>query len=130
MIIKTSPKIYKKLHKQFGVNWNDGIIITYAPNIYWIGGDKLPEEKIVHENTHIRQQLRAGVDIWWDMYCNDEKFRLSQELEAYTNEVAFIKSKIKDKNKRFKLIHQICLDISSSIYGNIISYEEALKLFK
>jgi hypothetical protein len=130
MIKDTCPPIYQRLKKEFNVSWNDGIIITYFPDIYWKGGDALSKEKIAHEKTHLRQQEDMGVKLWWDKYITDKEFRLSQEIEAYKNEVSYIRQTVKDREKCFKMIHQIALDLSSSIYGNICSYAEAMKLLK
>lgn len=126
MLIHNKPAIYDVLKDKFGVNWDDGIIITYAPDIYC----KFPltEFKVEHEITHITQQEKYGVDEWWNRYLIDVEFRLSQEIEAYLNEARLIKKKVKDRNKRFLYIQQISKDLSSSIYGNIISYEQASKL--
>lgn len=130
MIIDQPPAIYKRLKEQFGVKWGDGIIITYFPNIYWVDGETLSDEKRAHEQTHLRQQEKMGVELWWDKYCVDSNFRLSQEIEAYKNEIEYLRRIVPDRNKRFKMINQIAKDLSSSIYGNICSYQEAMILLK
>ena len=117
------PPVYQRCHDVFGVNWNKGIIITYGDTIYC--KYELPEWKIVHEETHIKQQKLIDKDEWWEKYFVDESFRLSQEVEAYQNEARWIKKNIKDRNQQFKLLHQIVIDLSSSIYGNICTAEEA-----
>lgn len=130
MIINTPPAIYPRIKKQFGDFWDKGLIITYYPNIYWIGGDRLPLRKVVHENVHIRQQARYGVEKWWDDFISNKEFRLSQEVEAYQEEVKYIRSNVPNKQTRFKLIDEIAKDLSGKLYGRMISYNDALALFK
>ena len=125
---KEKPPIYQKCVDKFGIDWEKGIIFTYGDTIHC--KYDLTPDKIVHEKTHIKQQEEYGRDKWWDRYFEDVEFRLSQEIEAYKNEANFIKKNIKDRNSQFKLIHGIAKDLSSSIYGNIITYSEALKLVR
>lgn len=122
------PDIYYICKSKFGVNWDDGIIFTYGDTVY--SKYPLDEFKVVHEGVHVVQQTSMGKEEWWDRYLKDVEFRLSQELEAYTAEVKYIKENVKDRNEKSRLIHRICKDISSAIYGNIISYQEASKLLK
>ena len=125
---KEIPEIYWKCKEVFGVEWDKGIIITYG-NIIYCKWD-LDFFKTVHEATHVKQQTEMDKDLWWDRYFADKEFRLSQEVEAYQNEINFIKANIKDRNKRFLLINKVHKDISSYIYGNIISFNEARALLK
>lgn len=113
------PPIYFTLKKKFNVNWDKGVIITYGDTVYC--KYPLSDDLIVHEQTHIKQQLDYGVEKWWDRYLIDKDFRLSQELEAYKNQANFLKG-----NK--ERIEKILKDISSSMYGNMITYEEARQL--
>lgn len=122
----SKPKIYKKLHRKFGVQWDDGIIIAYGENIHC--KYKVSRHKYVHEKVHCKQQLKYGIDRWWGKYIKDKKFRLEQELEAYRKEKDYIESNIRDINLKKEMMDSILNDISSSIYGDIISYEEAKQL--
>ncbi len=130
MIKNNCPQIYPRLKKQFGVNWSDGLIITYYPNIYWIGGNALPPEKVVHESTHLRQQAKYGVEKWWDEYLANPVFRLEQEKEAYINEVNYIRRTVLNRQERFKLIDEIARCLSGSMYGNLVTYHEAINLLR
>lgn len=123
---KEKPPIYQRCVDKFGVDWEKGVIFTYEDTIHC--KFDLGPDKIIHEKTHIDQQKEYGVEKWWDRYLEDEKFRLSQELEAYKNEANFIKNNIKDRNKRFMFLHLIARDLSSSMYGNIITYQEVFKI--
>lgn len=118
------PPIYLRLKKKFGINWDKGVIIAYGNVVYC--KFEISPDLIVHEQTHIKQQLDYGVEKWWDRYLEDKDFRLSQELEAYKNQANYLKEK-KPKGY-YDRLEKICKDISSSMYGNIISYEEASNL--
>lgn len=121
------PPNWDKIVERFPVKWNKGVIVTYGDKIYC--DSDIGTQKEVHECVHIGQQKRVGVDKWWEKYLADPSFVFSQELEAYTAEVKWIRKQTKDKNQRFKAIRQVCLDFSSPMYGNVIDYENATKIF-
>ncbi len=121
------PLIYEKCVEQFGVNWEDGVIFTYGNEIFC--KYNLPPIKLIHEMTHIRQQGNNPKE-WWDKYFEDKEFRLEQEKEAYLNESKWLKENVKDRNQRFTVIYKNAKDLSSSMYGNIISFSEALNFLK
>ena len=122
------PAIYHKCHEKFGVKWSQGIIITYGDTVYC--KQKLTPDKIAHEGVHVKQQTAMDKDLWWDKYLEDEEFRLFQEVEAYKTEANWVRKNVKDNNLQVRLLHQICLDLSSSIYGNICTYSQAKQLTK
>lgn len=125
---KEKPPIYERLVKAFGINWNRGVIIAYGDTIYC--KRKLTQAKIVHEKTHLKQQAGMGVEAWWDKYIEDPQFRLLQEIEAYTNEIEWIKDNIYNMHERKALVDKIVLDLSSSMYGSIVTQEEAYNLLQ
>lgn len=122
--------IYQKAREIFGdkVNFENGTVFTYGNKIHIYDKSRLDTPLFHHEAVHVRQQTKMGVEMWWSKYFLDKEFRLSQELEAYTRQVKSIKKHIKDRNRRAMYIHQICKDISSSMYGNMISLDEARKI--
>jgi hypothetical protein len=119
------PPVYEQCRKQFGVNWDDGIIITYGDTIHYKFVN-LPRDFIVHEETHVKQQMAMGKELWWEKYFADEDFRLSQEVEAYRAQWKFIKNNY-DRNLRKKREKTLCQDMAR-IYGGIFTEEEAHKL--
>jgi hypothetical protein len=125
MIKHEIPPIYYKLKDQFNVNWKD-IIIAYAPDIY--APRPISKQKEVHEQVHIKRQQEIGVDIWWGMYLDDPQFRLQEELTAYLVEVKWIKDNIATRNERRLLLKRIYGDLSSSMYGSLVSEDEAKDL--
>lgn len=130
-IVKISheiPSIYPRLKEKFGIEWDRSVIITQFPFVHC----KIPltATKTVHEATHLRQQEEIGVMKWWDRYINEPDFRLSQELEAYLEEANFVREMFSDRNLRYRLIYDMARQLSSRMYGSIISFEEARKLLK
>jgi hypothetical protein len=130
-LLTHKPPIYDEIVKRFpAVDWNNGIIITYDGFVYtksaWLSDDLF-----VHEATHIAQQSEfpGGADKWWSKYFSDTDFRLSQEIEAYKNQWKYLKETVKDKNKLTRYRYQIVEDLSSAIYGNMISPGVAMRMF-
>ena len=85
---------------------------------------------MIHEQTHAFQQKSSrffGPEDWWSMYLTDVKFRLAQELEAYRTQYKFIKDTYNRQNRK-GLLKKISKDLSSELYGKIVSKEEATDL--
>lgn len=121
------PPIFDRLFQQFGIDWNN-IIITYGDTIY--SREPISIIKNAHEMVHVKQQEEMGRDRWWELYFDNPRFRLLQETEAYQAEAKFIKTLTKDREKLYKALKGIRLDITSSIYGNMCTYEEAKQLIQ
>lgn len=102
----------------------DNTIFAYDHDIYT--NNPLPPDLIIHEETHHKQQDKYGLDTWVTYYLTDTEFRLKMEVEAYRKQL----ESIKDREQRFHLRMECIKHLTSSLYGNIISKEEALKLLK
>lgn len=102
----------------------ENTIFAYDGEIY--ANDDLPLHLIEHENTHLAQQERDGLDYWIREYLSNPAYRLTQELEAYT---AQLKS-IKNREDRNKVRLESARTLSSELYGNIITLKEALDKLK
>lgn len=126
MILTEKPPIYERCVEVFGINWDDGVIFTYGENIYCKDQALLSPDLLVHEETHIRQQMAMGKDIWWDRYFVDKEFRLSQEVEAYKNQLHYIRGHY-DRPTRKKLEKHIYSSMAK-IYAGMCTEEEAKKL--
>lgn len=102
-------------------------IFAYGDKLYNPAGLPIPEDLMVHEETHQRQQEQIGVEQWWDMYLEEPKFRLEQEVEAYQAQWQYA---LKNYNRqgRKRLLQEISKNLSSALYGNIISKKEAEEL--
>lgn len=112
---------------KWGVEWGGNIIFTYAPNIHTSDG-KISDDLYVHESTHLKQQ-GDNPKSWWEKYLTDKNFRFSQELEAYQKQWEYAKLKY-SRTKQLRVLQHSARVLSSKIYGNIIKYEEAIKLIQ
>lgn len=108
---------YKKV---FAVT--DKTIFAYNKVIY--SNERLPIHLEIHERRHLIRQQKIGVDLWVSNYLGHTGFRLKEEVIAYKEQLA----SIKDKNERDLLRRQCAIDLSSPLYGNIVSYKEAYEL--
>ena len=121
---KPPKEIYYACVSKFGVSFDTGTVFTVGDTIY--AKHLMPEHLVVHEKTHIKQQKKYGTMAWWAKYLESDEFRLEQELQAYRNQYRWAKKNIKSRDDRAKLLRSIALDLSGTMYGNIISYQEAV----
>jgi hypothetical protein len=97
-------------------------IFAYNKEIY--SDYPLTEDLLIHELKHIERQNKIGVDNWVDAFLNNDAFRLNEEVIAYKAQI----NSISDRNERYKLKLLCAKNLSSDLYGDLVSYEEALKL--
>ncbi len=121
-ILKTYPPNFEELNKKFELN--EFTVFTYGDKLYNPNNVAISEDLIAHEETHVKQQGKDPKK-WWRKYIDDKNFRLSQETEAYSNQYKAFKEMKKDRNERARFLHFISCELSSSLYGNIIDYQEA-----
>ena len=114
--------LLKKYQEVFKITPNT--IFAYDHKIYT--NNQLPKHLLVHEITHHEQQDHYGLDEWVTRYLYDDKFRLNMEIDAYRNQL----KSIKDRNFRAKIWMESARNLSSSLYGNIVNYKEAMRLIK
>jgi hypothetical protein len=123
------PPHYERICEVFpAVRESKNVIFTYGQIIYSPYNDYIDPALQFHEATHSLQQDTFGAEKWWEKYLEDNEFRLSQEVEAYHNQFNKYKKTEKDRNKIAKYLHSLAADLSSDIYGKIISYQEARKI--
>jgi len=123
---KEKPPVFQACVDKFGISWNGGVIFTYGDTIHC--KFRVGPQKIAHEKVHIKQQFAYGVEAWWDRYLADEQFRLEQELEAYKAEISWVYTKCRYIGLRARIFDAIVADLSSFMYGKIVTPEEARKL--
>jgi len=121
---KEKPAIFDRFNRRFGVQWEQGIIIAYKDTVYC--KYDLPEDFKVHEETHLEQQKRTTPDEWIEKYLTDAQFRLEQEVEAYTNQIAWAKKNY-DRPARRRLNKEI-VNIMMRIYDIGLNEEEVKRL--
>lgn len=97
-------------------------IFAYDGDIYT--NYELTPDLLVHEETHLMQQEKYGLEEWVYNYFCVLKFRQKMEVEAYLAQLA----SIKDRNLRAKIRVESAKNLSSGLYGSIINYDEALQL--
>lgn len=90
-ISKLEPDVCKKVKERFGlkVDFSSGLVFAYYPYIHVYSG-RLSDDLVAHESVHLERQAQMGVEIWWDRYLNDEKFRFNEELLAYKAQYQFV----------------------------------------
>ena len=99
-------------------------IFAYDHKIYT--NNELPDHIIVHEMTHFLQQDEHGLDEWVTKYLQDPQFRLEMEIQAYQVQL----KSIKHPKARVLTMMESAKNLASPLYGNLVSYKEALKLLK
>jgi hypothetical protein len=107
------PPNYQLLAKHFPMK--GGEIFTYGNKIYTSG--RLSKSLLAHEKTHVRQQLKMGVEVWWEKYILDKEFRFQQELEAHRVEYMM--------GGNLKVIAE---RLASPLYGNLTTVRIAMEL--
>jgi len=123
-IVKDYPPNYKLLKKVFALH--KGIVFTYGNTIYNPDNGPIDGPLITHEETHSKQQGN-NPEKWWLRYIVDADFRFVQELEAYQNQYKHFCKIKKDRNTRNRFLNLIASVLSSDMYGNICSIQEAMK---
>ena len=121
--------IYNACVEKFGVSFRKGVIFTVGKNIHVFEKEKLTKDLIEHEITHVIQQMKMGVEKWWDKYLNDPEFRLEQEVEAYREQYKYA-LKAFDREDRRMFLNDISKHLSGYMYGNLVTQEEAKELIK
>lgn len=82
-----------------------------------------------HELKHIERMNKLGNDIWIRRYVNDKKFRLEEEKIAYLYQLEKVKE-MGDRTELMNIFTEVCQNISSPLYGKMISYRKAEQYFK
>ncbi len=129
-IIHDFPPNFDEIEKVFG-SIPITVVFTYGDKIYAPGHGDVSENLMVHEQIHMVQQAQVGgPKKWWKLYLKDPIFRLNQEIEAYHYQYRHYARVEKDRNKRIKFLHHISIDLSSTLYGGIVGYRQAMQMIK
>ncbi len=123
MIKKQSDfPLIKEYAKKFKIT--PETIFAYYPDIYT--NYKLTPDLLIHEERHLAQQKKIGLDVWVENFLNDPKKRLAYEIDAYQTQLR----SIADREHRNKIRIDSAKHLSSPLYGNIVSEREAFLLLK
>ena len=106
----------------------ENVITTYRGDIYLCDQTEIRDDAIEHEKKHL-EQAGDDYDSWIEHCQTDTEFYISQEVEAYRTQLEFIE-KTRGKEDMIKATFSFAKYLSSKAYGNVISYEEALKKLK
>lgn len=124
-VIHSKPAIFDKCEKVFGISWENTIFAVY-PFIH--SKYDLTDDIIEHELVHIQQQIKVGVDVWWEAYFDYKKQRLDWEMEAYKHQYQFLKRKnTMNKAQLFNKVDFWANNLSGKTYGYLISLQDAIK---
>lgn len=105
----------------------DTAVYTYGDTIYFPKGGELPEDLWRHEEKHGEQQDKMGAREWWDHWLASIEFRVWQELEAYQVQYRFLKTTHRDRNAQARLAFLLAQELSSPMYGQVITFQEAYR---
>lgn len=124
-IVADYPPNWEKLKSHFDIE-GAPIVITYGDKIYNPGNYELQDHLIAHEEVHSRQQREhpGGKDAYVDRFIEDSAFRLEVEIEAYIEQLRYIK-KHKGRNVAPQYLPIFAKHLSSEIYGHMISTGDA-----
>lgn len=129
--IRLYPPNYEKILAAFPVIKDEPyVVFAYGDIIYNPSGKVLPLEKIAHEQVHMLQQLEVGIDWWWDTYCNDNVFRLQEELPAHRIDYKVFCEHNSDRNEQARYLQWLAGYLSGPMYGNLLTFKEAKKQIK
>lgn len=99
---------------------DENTIFAYDGNIYT--NNELPEHLIVHEQEHLKSQEKVGLILWVDQYLTNPRFRLIEEIIAYKAQL----NSITNREFRNTIKVEASKHLSSELYGNLCTFEEAL----
>jgi hypothetical protein len=127
-IVYGYPPNYGDIASAFNIESNEGVIFTYGDELYIPGGKKIVLDKplLKHEEVHARQQNAMGIEDWWGRFLHEPDFRLSQELEAYREQYKHMAGLAPEKRAGY--LNHIATDLSGDIYGNMITYDQAVAI--
>lgn len=120
------PPNYEIVKKAFNLGDHENVVFTYGDTLYVPQGKKTKIDKplMAHEETHARQQSQMTPQWWWDEFLSNPKFRLEQELEAYREQYKAMQNL--PAQKRAGYLTHIATDLSSEIYGKLLTFEQAV----
>lgn len=128
-ISNKKPLIWPLVHLFFpAARWGE-VIVAWGPKIY--AARPFSEDLLAHEIVHgVQQHMSKIVGLWWWFrYITSTKYRLAQEIPAHIRQWSVIVKVIKDRNALDRSRRRLATSMSSDVYKNMISFDEAYKLF-
>lgn len=124
-IVNEYPPNYDKIKDVFAVDESAQVVFCYGETVYNPYRLPLRDDLIHHEAVHAKQQDEQ-IDEWWQKYIDDPLFRVSQELEAYGQQVKFIRQR-QGELRAIRAAVSFSKYLASPVYGSAITSPEALK---
>lgn len=125
-IVNFFPPNFKDIIKVIPAATQHGIVFTYGDTLYNPSNSIIEDHLETHEAVHMKQQEEMGADEWWTEYLKNPKFRLEEELEAYRAQYQMVYKTYGRQDATF-VLKQISDDLSSAMYGNILTRKQARK---
>jgi hypothetical protein len=129
-IVETFPPNYKQICDRFPTvaNTPDALfmydIVLHNPHKI-----KLLDHVIIHETVHSYQQAGKPEE-WYEKYFTDTQFRLSQEVEAYGMQFAYILDQGNHRDYNDGMLFQIAGKLKDPIYDFDLNYMQAELMIK
>lgn len=103
-------------------------VFTYGDTMYNPYGHKVDRALEAHEETHIKQQEKAGgPDKWWERYLAEPEFRAAQEIAAYRQHLRSLRKLTKDRKYVAWVVNEWAGSLSGAMYGGCVTHAEALR---
>jgi len=130
-VIHDYPPVWGSVCKAFQIIPKYAVF-SYGDCVYNPSGQHLPDDIIEHEKVHLRQQKysREEASLWFGKFLREPEFRISQEIEAYAEQYKYLCKQFSDRNKRFKVLHNLGSIMSGPIYNKCITCSEAMERIK
>lgn len=125
-IIIARPPNYAEILKVFPAAARGGVIFAYEPNIYAPGGS-VPPAIIAHEEVHFARQRDMGVELWWELYLVNIRFRYEEELLAHQAEYRFMIGSDNSRPVRRHALKTVAKKLSAPLYGGLVSMQQAME---
>lgn len=123
-IVKEWPPNIEEIRKHFDLEGKGEVYFCYGDMIFNPSGNKIDADFVAHEEVHARQQAEmGGPEAWWARYFIDPQWRVVQEVEAYGTQFRYLLRS--NARLAYKELENFAISLSSSLYGNAISYGEA-----
>jgi len=104
-------------------------VFAFNEIIYNPSGNEIRADIKYHENVHFRQMKEySSSEIWWSKYLIDKDFRLKMEVEAYFEQVQFVK-----RHATNKVVKELLDEIAEALamhYNLGITKHQALTLVR
>jgi hypothetical protein len=131
-ILNEQCPIHSRIKEKFGP-LVDKAIFAWGDTIYNPAGASISHPLLLHELVHADQQRNhpQGVEGWWELYLQSDKFRLEQEIPAHRMEYkTFCEMKKEGRNERRLYLKSIVSRLSGPLYGNLMTFEKAKQVIK